>query len=602
MTAGRTDTRILIVDADGENAKKMGLALDGSGFQVGWCSFSPTELGAVLRDLKPTLLLVRAELVSPQLAMLLTRLEGAGMSSLPVVLLCRDTSEEIFLRTLKTGVVEMLADPFTPRVHIGRIRMLLGELPERTGKLRGRGGQNELGALVHHIMRTHRTGGVLVGDREEGSAFFVRGVLKSARLHSQTMQVALAAMTRTQAPWSFVEGLEGTAGVVDFEASDDEPLGATQPNAVASEDRFRVPLAPAPPLDAARPRPSAPEPKRSTTPASASMASGQPLSSTPEADTKRTSILFVDDDAAVVQMLSSFFSKKGYTVVTAADGVEAMKSLAAITFDIVIADLNMPRLDGWGLLRMIREDFRTHEMPVALFSAQDNYRESLRLLHAGAQAYFSKTLRLSVLETQVKELLEPRRRFLRLIPSEGGVAFELSSLGPQWICRALADAAFRGQLDAADTWASWRLSFDDGRLTQVTARVSTTTITAERALAAFLASPNAAGSLRRGTRSPEEGFGNASTPAILNRLVPQLNDEHRRAREDQLAKAQALKVHDELYHLYITVGPPTWLPIARLLCESKLAPAQVIAQLNVTPMEVAAVVKDLLRRGVATLR
>lgn len=587
MTAGKTGTRILIVDADGENAKRMGLALDGSGFQVGWCSFSPTELGAVLRDLKPTLLLVRAELVSPQLTMLLTRLEGTGMSSLPVVLLCRDTSEEIFLHTLKTGVVEMLAEPFTPRVHIGRIRMLLGELPERTGKLSGRGGQNELGALVHHIMRTHRTGGVLVGDREEGSAFFVRGVLKSARLHSQTMQVALAAMTRTQAPWSFVEGLEGTAGVVDFEASDDESLAVTQPNAVASEDRFHVPPATAPPLDVARPRPSAPEPKRATA---------------PETDAKRTSILFVDDDAAVVQMLGSFFSKKGYTVVTAADGVEAMKSLATIAFDIVIADLNMPRLDGWGLLRMIREDFRTHEMPVALFSAQDNYRESLRLLHAGAQAYFSKTLRLPALEAQVKELLEPRRRFLRLIPSEGGVAFELSSLGPQWICRALADAAFRGQLDAADTWASWRLSFDDGRITQVTARVSTTTITAERALAAFLASPNAAGSLLRGTRSPEEGFGNASTPEILDRLVPQLNDEHRRAREDQLAKAQALKVHEELYHLYITVGPPTWLPIARLLCESKLTPAQVIAQLNVTPMEVAAVVKDLLRRGVATLR
>jgi DNA-binding MarR family transcriptional regulator len=89
---------------------------------------------------------------------------------------------------------------------------------------------------------------------------------------------------------------------------------------------------------------------------------------------------------------------------------------------------------------------------------------------------------------------------------------------------------------------------------------------------------------------------------ILDRLVPQLNEEQRRAREDQLAKAQALTVHEELYRLYTTVGPPTWLPIARLLCESKLTPAEVIAQLKVTPMEVAAVVKDLLRRGVATLR
>jgi len=229
MAAGQSDTRILIVDADGESAQKMGLTLDSSGFQVGWCSFAPTELGAVLRDLRPTLLLVHAELVSPQLATLLARLESAGMASLPVVLLCRETSEEVFLRPLKTGVVEMLAEPFNPRLHVGRIRMLLGELPERTGKLRGRGGPNEVGALVHHIMRTRRTGGVLVGEKEDGSAFFVRGVLKSARFHAQTMQGALAAMTRTQAPWSFVEGLEGTAGVIDFEASaEEEPFVVTQ--------------------------------------------------------------------------------------------------------------------------------------------------------------------------------------------------------------------------------------------------------------------------------------------------------------------------------------------------------------------------------------
>jgi hypothetical protein len=44
------------------------------------------------------------------------------------------------------------------------------------------------------------------------------------------------------------------------------------------------------------------------------------------------------------------------------------------------------------------------------------------------------------------------------------------------------------------------------------------------------------------------------------------------------------------------------LPIARLLCESKLAPAEVIARLQVTPTEVAAVVKDLLRRQVAALQ
>lgn len=620
MAAPRPETRVLIVDADGESAQKMGLALDSSGFQVGWCSFAPTELGAVLRDLKPTLLLVHAELISTQLTTLLARLESAGMAALPVVLLCHDTSEEVFLRTLKAGVVEMLAEPFNPRLHVARIRMLLGELPERSGKLRGRGGPNELGALVHHIMRTRRTGGVVLGEHEDGSAFFVRGVLKSARYHTQTMQGALAAMTRTQAPWSFVEGLEGNAGVVDFELSEDEPFTVTHiergaprhlevdgppqpagvnPNKIADEGRFGRSPTPVPvPVPAPVPASSAPRVPEARREAAAPLAPA-----VPDPDAARTSILFVDDDSAVVQMLSSFFTKKGYRVVTAADGVEAMAALASTRFDVVIADLNMPRLDGWGLLRMIREDFRTQEMPVALFSAQDNYRESLRLLHAGAQAYFPKTLRLSALEAQVKELLEPRRRFARLVDSEGGLTFDFTALGPQWVCRSLAAAAFRGQLDAADSWGSWRLWFTGGRLTQASARMGTTTLTAERALAAFLTSRGAQGSLLRGGASaPDEGFQGQGTEAILERLVPQIDAEHKRAREDQLAKARALTVHDELYHLYNTVGPPSWLPIARLLCEEKQTPAEVIARLKVTPMEVAAVVKDLLRRGVASLR
>jgi hypothetical protein len=241
-------------------------------------------------------------------------------------------------------------------------------------------------------------------------------------------------------------------------------------------------------------------------------------------------------------------------------------------------------------------------VPVALFSAQDNYRESLRLLHAGAQAYFPKTLRLTALESQVKELLEPRRRFLRLVPSEGGMGFDFASLGTQWVCRALALASFVGQLDARDTWGTWRLHFDQGRLVQASARIGTTSLEGDRALASFLASRNASGTLLRGPRTHEEGFAGQSTQATLDRLVPWMNDEQRRGREDQLAKARALSVHEELYRLYLTVGPPSWVPIVRLLCESKLPPAEVIARLQVTPMEVAAVVKDLLRRGVASLQ
>ena len=271
----------------------------------------------------------------------------------------------------------------------------------------------------------------------------------------------------------------------------------------------------------------------------------------------RTPILFVDDDPAVVTMLSGYFSKKGYPVATAADGLEAMNLLTTRIFEVVIADLNMPRLDGWGLLRMVREDLRTHETPMALFSAQDNYRESLRLLHAGAQAYFPKTLRLSALEVQVRELCEPRRRFLRLIATDGGIEFNFGALGPQWTLRALTRRRLqRASSTRATAWAHWRLWFDGGRLVQCTALMGATSLSGDRALAGFLTSKQAEGSLSRGTPAPDEGFAGHPTASTLARLVPWLNDEQKRAAEGQLARARALQVNEELYRLFITVGPP----------------------------------------------
>jgi hypothetical protein len=61
-------------------------------------------------------------------------------------------------------------------------------------------------------------------------------------------------------------------------------------------------------------------------------------------------------------------------------------------------------------------------------------------------------------------------------------------------------------------------------------------------------------------------------------------------------------VNPELYQLYASVGPPAWKPIAQLLCEVRLLPREVMARLNVTAQDVAAVVNDLLLRGVATLK
>lgn len=575
-----SSVRVLIVDADTAIAQKIGLTLDSAGFPVAWCSFSPSDVLEQLRDFRPSVLLVHAELASPQLATLLARLEATPV---PVAVLCRDVSDERFVKHLRSGVVELLQDPFSARLHLSRLKNLEGELAGRSGEISGRGGR-ELGDFAQHLMRTRRTGGLSIGD--EGRAFFVRGVLKAARLREHTMQAALAAMTREPGAWTFSEGADGTSGLVDF-------MGEEAPFVITNREFGEVKVQASQPVAS-----DEFEVERSTSAAMPVAAATPPVVVDEQA--AKTPILFVDDDPTVVLMLSNYLSKKGYPVTTANDGLEAMALLTTRSFEVVIADLNMPRLDGWGLLRMVREDLRTHETPVALFSAQDNYRESLRLVQAGAQAYFPKTIKLSALELQVRELCEPRRRFTRLINSDGGIEFDFSALGPQWVLKALTISGYSGQVDVRDSWAAWRLWFERGRLVQCTARMSTSGLSGDRALASYLTSKQASGSLSKGTPSPEEGFAGQSTAATLSRLVPWLNDEQKRVSESELARARALAVNDELYRLFVNVGPPAWQPMVRMLCEQKLTPAEVIARLGVTPMEVAAVVKELLRRGVVS--
>ena len=570
--------RILIIDADTSAAQKVGLALDGAGFPVTWCSFSPGDVVEGLRDFHPELLLVHAELASPQVATLLARLEATPV---PVALLCKDTADQRFVNALRSGVIAQLQEPFSARQHVKELAAIMNGLPERTGELSGRGAGRELSEIVQHLMRTRRSGGLALG--EDGRAFFVRGVLRAARLRDLTMEAALSAMTRANTSWTFSEGADASSALVEFMGEEEAP--------------YVVPKAPRP----SEPTPFSPLQAEPPPPAAfiEAVPAAAPVND-PEA--ARTPILFVDDDPAVVTMLSGYFSKKGYPVATASDGVEAMHLLTTRSFEMVIADLNMPRLDGWGLLRMVREDLRSHETPIALFSAQDNYRESLRLLHAGAQAYFPKTLRLSALEVQVRELCDPRRRFLRLLPTDGGIQFNFGSLGPQWTLRALTVSGYSGQLDARDSWAHWRLWFEGGRLVQCTSMLGTTSLSGDRALAGFLTSKQAEGSLSRGTPAFDEGFAGHPTASTLTRLVPWLNEEQKRAAEGQLARAKALQVNEDLYRLFITVGPLEWQPMVRMLCEQKLTPAEVMNRLQVTPMQVAAVVRELLRRGVASLQ
>ena len=101
-------------------------------------------------------------------------------------------------------------------------------------------------------------------------------------------------------------------------------------------------------------------------------------------------ILVVDDSLTVREMQRKLLLARGYRVEVALDGIDGWNSVRAGAFDLVITDIDMPRLDGIGLLGRIRQDPRLQRLPVMIVSYKDRPEDRARGLEAGADYYLAK--------------------------------------------------------------------------------------------------------------------------------------------------------------------------------------------------------------------
>jgi CheY-like chemotaxis protein len=313
--------------------------------------------------------------------------------------------------------------------------------------------------------------------------------------------------------------------------------------------------------------------------------------------------MLVDDDEAILRMFSALFAKHGFEVTVAKDGQIGSELALQKHFDLVFADLNMPHLDGWGMLRLLRDDYRTRELPVAFISAHDDYRESLRALDAGAQAYVSKGVRLDALVAQARKLLEPRSLIQAMLAMNGSepIAMQIHAVGPQWLLHQLALDRVSGTINARDGWATYTLVFIDGACVHASAVAGKYTAEGERAFNAFIGTRAAEGEF---SRRPATAARNLflATDVLIERAATTLNDNERRLRESMMVQATQVEVNKALYDVYRQVGPREWLECARLICEENMAPRDIISRLELSPLDIEETMKDLIRRGVVTLK
>lgn len=105
----------------------------------------------------------------------------------------------------------------------------------------------------------------------------------------------------------------------------------------------------------------------------------------------RKKVLVVDDSLTVRELERKLLSNRGYQVVVAVDGMDGWNAVRTEAFDLVITDIDMPRMDGIELVSLIRQAAHLRTLPVMIVSYKDREEDRQRGLEAGADHYFTKS-------------------------------------------------------------------------------------------------------------------------------------------------------------------------------------------------------------------
>jgi CheY-like chemotaxis protein len=116
-------------------------------------------------------------------------------------------------------------------------------------------------------------------------------------------------------------------------------------------------------------------------------------------------ILVVDDDPEIVTMVSLRLGKRGYRVLTAVDGVQALASTKRDHPDLVILDVMMPGKNGWEVARAIRTDPATEKIKVVMLTAIGESVNEMTSPLYGADAHIDKPFEFEKLEQTLRQLL-----------------------------------------------------------------------------------------------------------------------------------------------------------------------------------------------------
>jgi chemosensory pili system protein ChpA (sensor histidine kinase/response regulator) len=142
---------------------------------------------------------------------------------------------------------------------------------------------------------------------------------------------------------------------------------------------------------------------------------------------KRTFALVVDDSITVRRVTQRLLERNGMRVLTARDGLDAVTLLQEHTPDIILLDIEMPRMDGYEVAAQVRSDPRLADIPIIMITSRVGEKHRARAIELGVDDYLGKPYQ----EAQLLEAIEPLVARRRGRPLTGGRQQALAGSRPE---------------------------------------------------------------------------------------------------------------------------------------------------------------------------
>lgn len=124
-------------------------------------------------------------------------------------------------------------------------------------------------------------------------------------------------------------------------------------------------------------------------------------------------LLLIDDDPNLIMLVQDYLEFRGYEVITAENGYQALEALEENIPDLIICDIMMPEMDGYSFVEQIRQNPSTEWLPVIFLSAKSQSKDRIKGLNMGGDVYMTKPFEPEELVAQVESSLKQANRLLQ---------------------------------------------------------------------------------------------------------------------------------------------------------------------------------------------